>query len=102
VSTMTGTASDCLALTEPGAIVLPSNIDLAVGCVYLDAGAPKIRIELLRSPDHGATWASVGTLVRPGDACLPPDASINGADLFAFEGTEYVAVTPSDSTGYHG
>ena len=103
VSTLPGTASDCLALTEPAAIVLPNNLDLAVGCVYLDAGAAKIRIELLRSPDHGATRASVGTLLRPEDAgCLTPGASINGADLFAAGGTEYVAATPSDSAGYHG
>ncbi|MBV8698207.1 MAG: hypothetical protein JO052_10170, partial [Bradyrhizobium sp.] len=29
VSTLAGTAQDCLALTEPGALVLPSSLDLA-------------------------------------------------------------------------
>jgi hypothetical protein len=99
---LAGTA-DCLALTEPAAIVLPGVIDLAVGCVYLAAGTPAIRIELLRSTDHAATFTSVGTLLRPADAaCLVPGGSINAADLFVSNGTEYVAATPSDPAGYHG
>ena len=106
VSTLAGTAQDCLALTEPGALVLPDAIDLAVGCVYLVAGdtQPHIRVELLRSPDHGATWGSVGTLVRPEDAagCFGATTSINGADLFVENGHEYVSATPTDSLGYHG
>lgn len=101
-STLSGTA-DCLALTEPAALWRPGTIDLAVGCVYLDAGAAKIRIELLRSTDHAATFTSVATLLRPDDAaCSTPGASINGADLFVDHGTEYVAATPSDGSGYHG
>ena len=101
-STLAGTA-DCLALTEPGAIWLPGVIDLAVGCVYLDAGTPKIRIELLRSTDHAASFTSVGTLVGPDDtACLTPGASINAPDLFVTGGTEYLSATPSDANGYHG
>jgi hypothetical protein len=103
ISTLPGSAQDCLVLTEPGAIVLPGALDLAVGCIYFEAGAPKIRIELLRSPDHGASWASAGTLLRPEDAgCLTAGASINAADLFASGGTEYIAATASDSAGYHG
>jgi hypothetical protein len=101
-STLAGT-SDCLALTEPAAIVLPGLIDLAVGCVYLVGTTPAIRIELLRSIDHAASFASVGTLLRPADAaCLVPGGSINGADLFVSGTTEYVVATPSDSAGYHG
>jgi hypothetical protein len=103
VTTMAGSANDCLALTEPGAIWLPGVIDLAVGCVYLDAGAPKIRVELLRSPDHGTTWGSVSTLLRADDAaCSGLAPGLNGADLFAVNGTEYVVATPSDTTGYRG
>jgi len=56
VSTMGGTAGDCIALTEPGAIWLPGVIDLAVSCVYLDNQVAKMRIELLRSTTHGTTW----------------------------------------------
>jgi hypothetical protein len=33
VSTMTGTATDCIALTEPGAVWLPGVVDLSVGCL---------------------------------------------------------------------
>lgn len=103
VTTGGGTASDCIALTEPGALVTPASIDLAVGCVYLDAGAPKIRIELLRSTDHAATWTSAGTLLRADDAaCSGLAPGLNGADLFVANGVEYVAATPSDATGYRG
>ena len=101
-SSLPGT-SDCIALTEPGALWLPGVLDVAVGCVYVDAGAAKIRVELLRSTDHAASFAHVATLLRPEDAtCFAPGASINAADLFATNGTEYVAATPSDATGYHG
>lgn len=94
---------DCLALTEPGALWLPGSLHLAVGCVYLDGVTPRIRIELLRSTDHAASWTPLGTLLRPEDAaCLTPGASINAAELFAHDGAVHVAATPSDDTGYHG
>ena len=102
-TTLAGTTQDCRALTEPGAIWLPGAIDLAVGCVYLDGATPKIRIELLRSTTHGASWVSVGTLLRAADAaCSGNPPNLNGADLYATNGTEYVVATPSDSTGYRG
>ena len=101
-STLRGMA-DCLALTEPGALWLPGTLDLAVGCVYID-GTPKIRIELLRSPDHGASWGRVGTLVGPTDAtpCVGAPANLNAPNLFVAGGQEFVSATPSDETGYHG
>ena len=102
VSTLPGLA-DCLALTEPGAIWYPGTIDLALGCVYLDAGTPKIRVELLRSTDHAATFTHVSTLLRPEDAaCLTQGASINAPDLFVSGTTEYVVATPAGTTGYTG
>ena len=103
ISTLAGSSSDCILLTEPGAIALPGAIDLAVGCAYLDNAAIKIRVELLRSVDHAASWVSVGTLVRPEDAtCGPPTTAVNAADLFVSGGTEYLAVSPASSTGYDG
>ena len=94
---------DCLALTEPGALEREGALHLAVGCVYLDGSAPRIRIELLRSDDHAASWSAVGTLLRPEDAaCLTPGASINAAELFADGDAVRVAATPSDASGYHG
>lgn len=104
VSTMGGTAGDCIALTEPGAIWLPGVIDLAVGCIYLDNSVPKIRIELLRSTTHGTAWTSVSTLLAANDATCGATSSpgLNGADLFALNGTEYVVATPSDANGYRG
>ncbi|CAN5184634.1 hypothetical protein BH11MYX1_BH11MYX1_05260 [soil metagenome] len=95
--------ADCIALTEPGALWLPNALDLAVGCVYND-GAVKIRIELLRSPDHGASWGRVGTLVGPSDAtpCFGAPANLNAPNLFLADGHEFVSATPSDAIGYHG
>lgn len=98
---------DCLALTEPAALWRPDRIDLALGCVYLDASrGPTIRVVRVRSRDHGRTWLGLGTMLRPGDAdCLPgaaPGASVNAADLFlGSDGAEYVSATASDP-GYHG
>jgi hypothetical protein len=103
ITTLPGTAGDCLVLTEPGAIWLPGVIDLAVGCVYPAGTGASIRIELLRSTDHAATWSSVGTLLKAEDAaCLSSTPSLNGADLFASNGVEYVAATPSNASGYTG
>lgn len=102
ITTLPGSAQDCLALTEPGAVWLPGTIDLAVGCVYLDGGAAHIRVELLRSVDHAAHWTSLGTLVRASDLGCAPATDVNAPDLFAHDGVEYVAVTPSDSASYHG
>jgi hypothetical protein len=102
-TTLPGTTGDCRALTEPGAIWLPGAIDLAVGCVYFEGATPKIRIELLRSTTHGASWASVGTLLRADDsACSGLAPGLNGADLYVTGGTEYVVATPADATGYRG
>jgi hypothetical protein len=102
-TTLPGTTNDCLALTEPGALWLPGAIDLAVGCAYLDGATVKIRVELLRSTTHGASWASVGTLLRAEDAaCSGLAPGLNGADLYITGGTEYVVATPSNATGYLG
>lgn len=106
VSTLAG-MEDCLALTEPSAMWLPGTVHLAVGCIYITGGGPRIRIELLRSTDHAASWQRVGTLLAPKDAeCLAPatttGVSINAAELFAEAGKIYVAASPSDETGYHG
>jgi hypothetical protein len=95
--------SDCLALTEPGALWLPGTIELAVGCIYLQGTTPRIRVELLHSSDHAATWNRRSTLLQPGDAAtLAPGASINGADLFVAGGRAYVAASASTATGYDG
>lgn len=96
-------SADCLVLTEPAALWLPGSLHLAIGCIYLDGGTPKIRVELLRSTDHASTWARVSTLLRPDDArCLTPGASINGAELFVHAGKLYASASPSDDGGYHG
>ena len=102
VNTLAG-AGDCLALTEPSALVLPASIELAVGCVYIAGGVPKIRVELLRSIDHAASWQRVSTLLDPDDtSCLTAGASVNAAELFVADDKLYVLASPSDNAGYHG
>lgn len=98
--------SDCLALTEPGALWRPGAIDLAVGCLYATGSAVTSRIELLRSADHGASWQSVGTMLRPSDAsCVAGTIGVNAADLFITAGREYLSATPGNGGaggGYEG
>lgn len=99
---------DCLAVTEPGAMWRPGAIDLALGCLVASGGSVTSRIELVRSPDHGASWQSVGTMLRPGDASCVDGASatgVNAADLFVAGGREYLSATPASGGaggGYEG
>ena len=105
LSTSLPELADCLALTEPGVLVLPGGaLDLSLGCVSLDGGAPRIRVVLLRSADHGASFQFLRTLLSSEDArCLgSPEGRINAADLFFAGGHEYVSVTPDSASGYHG
>jgi hypothetical protein len=105
VSKLPGMA-DCRALTEPSALWQPDRIDVALGCVYNGAAGPKIRVHLLRSVNHGASWSAVAPLLDPGSGdCLPgtsAGASVNAADLFLGpDGGQYLSASSSDP-GYHG
>lgn len=101
--------ADCLVLTEPGAMWRPravgSAIELAAGCAFVPAsGPPRIRIVLLRSTDHAATWSYVTDLLAPDDAaCVDsdPTSGLNAADLFVAGGIEYLAATPGHSDGLY-
>jgi hypothetical protein len=89
---------DCLIVGEPGALVrAPGTIDLALACVNAGGGdGATIDIRLLRSLDHGATWAYVATLLGSDDA-QPLGAStrqINGADLFFADDAYHLIATP--------
>ena len=97
--------ADCLAMSEPGALWVPGvGIDLALGCVYFKNGI-SIRIERLRSTDHGKTFKHLAKLLDADDAaCLGISASrINAAELFFTGGKEYLIATPeTESEGYRG
>lgn len=97
--------ADCLALTEPGALWVPGvGIDLALGCVSA-AGGISIRIERLRSKDHGKTFTYVGRLLGGTDAaCLgSAEPRLNAGELFFAGGKEYLLATPgTQKEGYRG
>ncbi|MBK7862444.1 MAG: hypothetical protein IPJ65_28310 [Archangiaceae bacterium] len=100
---------DCLLLTEPGAVMRGSTIDLVVACLVPSAALGEIYMEtrLLRSEDHGATWSFVSTLVNRSEALalgasggLGPQAS--GPALFTWRGAEYLSITPNGPVGAAG
>lgn len=96
--------SDCLLMTEPAALFVPGQgLDLALGCAYFDS-AVKIRIVLLRSTDHGASFQFVSNLLTAEDAaCLGGKIPhVNAASLFLAGGEELLFATPADDTGYRG
>ncbi len=97
---------DCVAFTEPSALVVPGkSLELALGCVYADASSYKIRVELLRSVDHGSTFARVATLLRPeGASCLLQGAAqVNAPELHFAAGKVYLTVSPAlANQGYAG
>ena len=90
---------------RPGAIWLPGTLDLALGCVYPAAsGGAAIRVILVRSVDHGASWSAVSTLLTSNDSeCLVPGGSIDAADLFVTGSHGYVVATSGLADGtYRG
>lgn len=104
VSTIPALA-DCLALTEPAALWRPEGIDLALGCIYLAGATPRIRVVLLRSTDHAATFGFVATMLSAADATCASAAGTryNAAHLFTRDGATYLIATPGgDDGGYTG
>jgi len=99
--------SDCIAFTEPGALVSDAGtLELALGCAYAKGGVAHLRIELLRSTDHARTLQYVARLLDDGDAVFF-GSDVNAADLFVAQGRTYLSVTPSGPTalgfdGYRG
>jgi hypothetical protein len=88
--------ADCVAFTEPGAVVSPLGLDLALTCLSNDGDRLGMRVLLLRSKDHGQTFSLVTTLFDSNDSrCLgSPLSMVNGANPFFRGGDEYVAATP--------
>jgi hypothetical protein len=92
---------DCIALTEPGAMVHDGTIELALGCLrYESATSLPIDIRLLRSTDHAVSWSAVSTLLGTDDAIAigatgPQGPQINAADLFRVGEAIYLFATPN-------
>ena len=103
--------ADCIAFTEPGAVVTPQGIDLALSCVKVVSPTDiRIRVVLLRSTDHAHTFSYVSELVSDQSyACLGGTVpQMLGADLFFVGAQEYLSVTPTGpnehptDVGYRG
>jgi hypothetical protein len=106
--TTIGYLKDCVALTEPSAHWRIGGIlDLAVGCVTVNPVT--IRIELLRSLDHGKTFGYSGRLLSADDAlCIGASKpQINAPDIFTAQGKSWLLATPAGplpggGEGYRG
>ena len=87
---------DCILLSEPGAAVFDGDLYMSTGCVQSDAA---IRIELLRSTDHGDTWTRAGTLIDDVDAAAlgALNSRVNASSLFNDGSTLWLSVTPTSS-----
>jgi hypothetical protein len=99
--------SDCIAFTEPGALVSDAGvIDLALGCAFAVGGVGHLRVELLRSTDHARSFGYVARLLGDAEEEGTP-SDFNAADLFVVQGRTYLSVSPSGPTalgfeGYRG
>lgn len=102
----TGELADCLALTEPSALVVPGGgIELALGCATPEA----IRVVLLQSSDHAQTFAYRGVLLDGDDAVCRGGKTprYNAAHLFFSAGKKLLLATATDDVagefeGYAG
>lgn len=106
VTTALGGLEDCVALTEPSGALDPATgaLELAVGCVAPAGAQHGIRIELLRSLDHGASWSHAGTLLDAADApCVGgEDLQLNAAHLFESGGKRYLIASPAGPVSLPG
>jgi hypothetical protein len=97
---------DCVALTEPSAMVDASTgaLELAVGCVAPLAQDFGVRIELLRSTDHGATWSHAHKLLDSSDGPCVGGAGpeMNAAHLFTRGGQRYLIASPAGTVSFPG
>jgi len=108
--------ADCLAFTEPGALApSPGNgtgaeaLLLALGCVFVppgSGGVAAIRIELLASGDHAASFAHAGLLLSPAVALALGFSApqVNAAALVRdpASGRLFLSATPAMAWGYAG
>ena len=97
---------DCLALTEPSATRDDNtgSLELAVGCIALIPSGVGIRIELLRSTDHGASWTHAHTLLDATDGpCVGGERpELNAPHLFTRNGQRYLIATPAGTVSFPG
>jgi len=95
--------ADCLAFSEPGAVLTPrGQLLLALTCITLppsSGGPPHIRVVLLSSSDHGRSWGYSGLAVDGTEAPSLGNYSIpqlSAPDLFTnATGTTFLMLSPA-------
>jgi hypothetical protein len=104
-----GEASDCIALSEPGAMATAGGIYMAVGCYSFHLIPPGIsgRIILLKcaapcAPENEGAWRMIGTLLSDSDASSLGANGVSAADLFMQGDKAYLMVSPIGSRPVSG
>ena len=94
--------SDCAAFTEPAAMVDATTGDLfvALGCAAPVGGAVQIRVVLLRSSDHAASFSYVGLLLSAADGTSLGSTvpGIQPSDFFQEAGMTYLVTSTLGTT----
>ena len=90
---------DCLAFSEPGALLTARGLLLALTCVSAPSGPARIRVVLLSSSDHGSSWAYSGLALDGSDAPSLGNFTVpqlSAPNLFtSATGGTYLSVTPA-------
>ena len=91
---------DCLAFSEPGALLTARGLLLALTCISAPSGSPaRIRVVLLLSSNHGSSWAYSGLALDGSDAPFLGNFTVpqlSAPDLFtSATGETYLVVTPA-------
>ncbi len=102
-----GKLSDCLIVSEPGALVRGGTIELALGCVGSRGAERPLSIRLVRSGDHGRSWRFVSTVLDEADARAlgaegPLGPQLNAASLYEAGGALRLLVSPNGPVGNAG
>ncbi|MFQ5946241.1 MAG: hypothetical protein ACE5NC_08330, partial [Anaerolineae bacterium] len=102
INEMGGDLATCLVVTEAGAETIASDLDLVFACPYQEGGGIAMRIVLLRSRDHGASYRFVATLLEPSDAAPYGGTHFSAPDITRDGDRILLFVTPESGEAYQG
>jgi hypothetical protein len=118
LDTLSDDLAYCLAFTEPGAMVTPSGVYLALGCVQPRfrniAGILGIKAFGVRGitvllkcvapchPENRAAWKYIGTLLKDDEAQPFGAIGFSAPDLFSEDGHTYLLISPTSNAPVEG